>query len=298
MRAVAPLLGIALLLSGCAAAAGPEQTSAGPTGTGSDTAAETTPADPALGEACATFWGDPDYTDPLSREVLDRAASAPDVGPSDPFFYAMTGDDIDAAFESAPAAAQDSAGVLAEWFRTEPELGAEADEEAFHSAWAGVAGSCQEVSAAASWSVAPGESGAKPASLVCADVFDTPGALTHFANGNVLTSNMFKLVGLSPREVPGDRMDDVQSTSELLIAEIDAVDDEAVRHALELVRAPFQDALDGDTWSEGLQGPLDELGTACGAAGYSTPELGETENDAVVGASAVREDGTNHGEHT
>lgn len=106
---------------------------------------------------------------------------------------------------------------------------------------------------------------------------------------------MFKLVGLYPRAVPADREQDVQDTSELLTAAIAAVDDEAVRSALEQVRAPFRDALEGDTRSEGLGGPLAELGTACEAVGYSSPGAGEIDNDAVVGASAEDQHGTNHG---
>lgn len=296
MRAGTAALGLTLLLAGCAGAGdGAEQTPTGAEATGAGTTSASIETDPALGAACTTFWGDPDYTDPLSRTVLDRAGTAPQAGPSDPFFYEMAGDDIDAAFEGAPAPAKGSAGVLSEWFRTQPELGTDGDREAFRAAWKDVAGSCAEVSTAASWAVTAGEDGAKPAALVCAEVFDTPGTLTHFANANVLTSNMFKLVGLSPREVPAGRMDEVQSTAELLTVQIAAVDDDAVGAALEQVRAPFQDALDGDTWSDGLEAPLAELGTACGAAGYSSPEPGEMDNSAVVGANAAHEDGTDHG---
>ena len=99
-------------------------------------------------------------------------------------------------------------------------------------------------------------------------MFDTPQTLTHFANANVLTSNMFQLVGRAPRTVPADRRDDVEATAQQLDAEIDAVDDDAVRAALAEVRAPFADALDGDLHSDGLQQPLEKLGAACGDAGY------------------------------
>ncbi|MGO1260032.1 MAG: hypothetical protein ACTMII_13855 [Brachybacterium sp.] len=260
------------------------------------TVEETLTEDPALDAACAAFWGDPDYTDPLSRTTLDRAATAPEAGPTDPFFYEMTGDDIDSAFDAAPTAAKEAAAALSEWFRTEPERGAEADGDAFRIAWDGVAGSCSGVSAAASWAVGTGADGTKPAALVCADVFDTPGTLTHFGNANVLTSNMFKLVGLSAREVPADRMDEVRETSDLLTAEILAVDDDAVATALEQVRVPFQDALAGDSWSDGLDQPLTALSTACTDAGYSSPDPGEIENGAVIGANAAREDGMDYGE--
>ncbi|WP_232820312.1 hypothetical protein [Brachybacterium sp. YJGR34] len=296
LGALVPALGGALLISGCTGApAGgdPEQTSGQDPTAGKATPTASAEADPALVAACGEFWGDPLYQDPTSRVVLDRAATAPDAGPSDPFFYAMTGDDVDLVFEDAPEDARTAASTLAEWFRTEPERGTEADLEAFRSAWDGLAGTCQGVSVAASWTVAPGAEGTKPAALVCADVFDTPGTLTHFANANVLTSNMFKLVGLSAQQVPGDRTEDVRATDELLAAEIAAVDDPAVGAALEQVRAPFQDALAGDTASDGLQQPLDQLSTACDAAGYSAPELGE-DGGAVVGAGAARGNHTDH----
>ncbi|GAA4530639.1 hypothetical protein GCM10023160_31970 [Brachybacterium paraconglomeratum] len=293
------LLGLTLLLAGCATG---ESTTAGPTpGVGaasSGAVQETASEDPALNAACAAFWGDPDYSDPLSRAVLDRAATAPQAGPTDPLFYAMTGDDIDTTFQDAPASAKEPAAVLSDWFRTQPELGAEADGDAFRTAWEGLAGSCSEVSSAASWAVAPGADGTKPAALVCAEVFDTPGTLTHFGNANVLTSNMFKLVGLSAREVPAERMDEVAKTADLLTAEITAVDDDAVTAALEQVRAPFQDALEGDTWSEGLEQPLATLTAACTDAGYSSPDLGEIENGAVIGANAAHEGGMDYGERS
>ena len=292
----AGLLGLAMLLGGCSVAG--QGTGPSPSDAATDpspTATQEVEDEAALSAACTTFWGDPEYADPLSRTVLAHAASAPEIGPSDPDFFTLTADDIETAFEASPDSAQESAGELADWFRTEPTRGAEADRDAFRSAWEGLAGSCQEVSAAAQWAVAPGEDGTKPAALVCADVFDTPGTLTHFANANVLTSNMFKLVGLYPRTVPADRGQDVQDTAELLAAEIAAVDDDAVRSGLEQVRAPFLDALEGETWSEGLSGPLAELGTACEAVGYSSPGAGEIDNDAVVGASAEDQHGTNHG---
>ncbi|MGY5763893.1 hypothetical protein ACXET9_01660 [Brachybacterium sp. DNPG3] len=276
----------AMLLAGCAElglpVGGSSDGGAGTdAGTSGGASAEVTAdaVDPALAAACTDFWGDPDYRDPLSRTVLDRAATAPEAGPDDPFFYAMTADDIDAAFADAPEEAVAASAVLADWFRTEPERGAEADSAAFVTAWEGVAGACAGSSAAATWAAGLGEDGTKPGALVCAEVFDTPSTLTVFANANVLTSNMFKLVGLSPREVPSDRMDDVRATSDLLATEIAAVDDEGIRAALEEVRAPFTAALDGDTWSEGLQSPLDQLGSACGAIGYDTPGTGEMGSD-------------------
>lgn len=260
-----------------------------------DPAPATTPAaeapDPALAASCGEFWGDPEYVAPLSRVVLDRAGTAAQIGPSDPFFYAMTGDDIDAAFDDAPEGAVTAAATLSDWFRTQPEAGTDADLGDFRTAWQQVAGACAEVSAAAAWAVEPGPDGTKPATLVCADVFDTPGTLTHFANANVLTSNMFKLVGLSPRAVPADRTEDVQATADLLSAQIDAVDDPEVAAALQTVRAPFTDALDGDTWSEGLRDPLTELGAACETAGYASPEPGEIDDAESDDTESDEDDG-------
>lgn len=269
------LLGATLLLAGCTTAGSDPESSATPE---APSTTEPAPADPSLTSACEEFWGDPDYRAPLSRDVLDRAATAPEAGPSDPFFYAMTGDDIDQVFDSAPESAQTAGAALSDWFRTQPEQGTDADLDAFEDAWEGVASACSDTSAAAAWALEPGEDGSKPAALSCADVFDTPGTLTHFGNANVLTSNMFKLVGLSARTVPSDRMDDVRATADLLAAEIAAVDDDAVREALTAVRAPFQDAVDGDLASDGLNDPLTELGTACEAAGYSSPAPGEIES--------------------
>ena len=74
-------------------------------------------------------------------------------------------------------------------------------------------------------------------------------------------------------------MDDVEATEQLLNAQIAAVDDDEVRSALEQVRLPFQDALEGDTWSDGLSEPLGMLGSACDAAGYSATAVGELEDE-------------------
>lgn len=263
--------GVTLALGSCGGADDPEATGPAP----EPAATSGSAADPSLVAACGDFWGDPDYRAPQSRVVLDRAGTAPQAGPSDPLFYAMTGDDIDDTFADAPAEAAAAGEELSAWFRSEPESGADADLDTFRAAWQQLAGACADVSDAAAWIVEPGDDGTKPATLVCAQTFDTPGTLTHFANANVLTSNMFKLVGRVPQEVPGDRMDEVQATADLLTTQIDAVDDAGVGTALDAVRAPFLDALDGDSWSEGLQEPLSELASACGAAGYASPELGE-----------------------
>ena len=278
-----PLLGLSLALTGCTSDEAPDASTA------DDGAVSTAhaSADPSLDAACTAFWGDPDYADPLSREVLDRAGSAPEAGPSDPGFYALAGDDVESVFEHAPQTARESAAPLADWFRTEPERGQDADLDAFARAWDGVAAVCRDSSAAALWADGPGEAGTKPAALVCADVFDTPGTLTHFANSNVLTSNMFKLVGRAPQQVPEGRTDELRATADLLDAEISAVDDDAVRAALEEIRAPFADALDGDTSSEGLQDPLDRLASACLARGYDAPAPAEDGGDAVAGAPAA-----------
>lgn len=267
--------GVTLVLGSCGSPEEPEATGPDP-----DPAAASEPAeaDPSLAAACGDFWGDPDYRAPQSRVVLDRAGTAPQAGPSDPLFYAMTGDDIDDTFADAPAEAAAAGEELSAWFRTQPESGADADLDGFRAAWQRLAGACAEVSDAAAWTVDPGDDGTKPATLVCAQTFDTPGTLTHFANANVLTSNMFKLVGRAPQAVPADRMDEVQDTADLLTTQINAVDDAGVGTALDAVRAPFLDALDGDTWSDGLQEPLTELAAACDAVGYASPEPGEGED--------------------
>lgn len=287
LTGIAAFAAAAALLGGCTDPA-PEPTPGAGVSDGGGAAPGDPTADPAaeaaLETACTEFYGDPDYTAPLSRVVLDRAATAPDVGPSDPFFYTMTGDDIDAVFDAAPEEAQQAATALAEWFRTEPEHGQDADRDGFRDAWEGLAAACQGASTAATWIIEPGEDGTKPAPLVCSRIYDTPGTLTHFGNANVLTSNMFKLVGLGGRSVPAERMDDVRATDELLAREIAAVDDDAVREALTKVRAPFQDAIAGDMWSDGLQQPLDELAGACQDVGYDVPAISEEDNSAVVGA--------------
>lgn len=289
LRTGAALLAAPLLLSGCASTPADEIPSDAPT-QAATTAEET--IDPALAAACTDFWGDPDYTDPLSREVLDRAGTAPANGVLDPDFYALTGDDVEGVFADAPEDARAAAAELADWFRTEPATGEDADRGAFRTAWEGVAASCADTSAAAQWALGPGEDGTMPAALACAGVFDTPSTLTVFANANVLTSNMFKLVGLSPRQVPAGHEEELEATDELLAGLSDAVDDDAVREALAQVRAPFQDALAGDTSSDGLQDPLDSLAAACGATGYDAPDPAQNDSSAVVGAPAAPTDGT------
>src|SRR5690625_4497387 len=236
-RSAAALMGgVMIALGSCGGTEDPVATGPAPDPAA---ASESTSADPALAAACGDFWGDPDYRAPQSRVVLDRAGTAAQAGPSDPLFYAMTGDDIDETFADAPAEAVAAGEELSEWFRTQPESGADADLDAFRAAWQQLAGACAEVSDAAAWTVEPGDDGTKPATLVCAQTFDTPGTLP------------------------------------LLTTQIDAVDDAEVGAALEEVRAPFLDALDGDTWSDGLQEPLTELADACDTAGYAAPEPGE-----------------------
>ncbi|MFC0675584.1 hypothetical protein [Brachybacterium hainanense] len=263
----AGLLG-ALLLAACAPDGTPPQE---PT-TASEAPASTSGTAPVLDEAsvlaCRTYWGDPDYATPLSRVVLDRAATAPSNGAADPMFYSMTGDDVEAAFADAQPGLRESASAVAGWFRGDAAAGESADLGALQAELGELAAGCAPASPAAAWFAAPGEPGTKPAALTCADVFDTPGTFTVFANANVLTSNMFKLVGRAPQSVPADRLDEVEAVLGILDQEIEAVDDDAVRAALEQVRAPFADAVGGDLSSGGLQGPLEELGRTCGDAGY------------------------------
>lgn len=245
----------------------------------SGAAASAPPLDPASETACLDFWGDPDYQDTVSRTVLDRAATARAEGADDPMFYALTGDDVDAVFEQAQGPVDEAATELGEWFRTEPERGEDADLDAFVGAWESLAAVCAPASQAALWAAGQGEDGTKPGALVCADIADTPSTLNVYANANVLTSNMFDVVGLYPRTVGEDQMDLVRGTDEILAREIAAVDDEAVRAALEEMRVPFRNAIDGDRNSPGLQETMRTFGDACGAAGYDIPPMTESGQD-------------------
>ncbi|MCS6712318.1 hypothetical protein JSY14_09910 [Brachybacterium sp. EF45031] len=242
------------------------ETSAAPSGSAAPSAA----VDPATREACAELWGDPDYRAPLTRDILDRAATARENGPDDPMFYAMTGDDIEAAVASAPPALQQAAAPLATWMREQPQRGAAADMDAFDAAYAQLADACAPASPAAQWAAAPGADATKPATLVCADVFDTPLTRTDLRSANVLTSELFQLVGRSPRTVPDGREDQLRVVDTVLTEEIRAVDDDAVRKALLDIRTPVADALGGDLDSPGIAAPLEDLTAACTAAGYAT----------------------------
>ncbi len=228
------------------------------------------------------FFGDPDYKAPPSRVALDRAATAPKAGPDDPLFYAMAGDDVETAFQGASPEVSEAASGVAQWLRTEPEKGKKADMKAFRTQWTALATACAPASAAAAWTAKPGKNGTKPAALVCSDIADTPSTLNHFANANVLTSNMFYLVGRVPQTVPSARMDDVAATEKLLTQEAAWVDDDGVREAIGQIKKPFTDALAGDTYSPGLQKPLEVFGEACTRAGY--PIGGFSEGDPGQGS--------------
>lgn len=272
---------LALLAPGCAPSGPPNESA--DTGAGTETTSPASPsADTVSADACATFWGDPTYVTPLSRDVLDRAATAAANGPDDPAFYAMTGDDIDADFAHADSGTRDAAQPLAAWMREQPQRGQDADMDAFVSSWRDLAAACAPHSAAATWASGAGETGTKPSALVCADIVDTPSTLTVFANANVLTSNLFKLVGRAPRTVPADRMDDVRAADQLLTEEIDAAEPGAVRDSLADVRGPLRDALNGDLHSGGLQGPLDQLADACTDADYFVPPSGEGDDEGLA----------------
>lgn len=278
---LAPLL-LALLAPGCAQPSGPPNESASSGGGTEATSSAPPSAEAASADACATFWGDPTYATPLSRDVLDRAATAAANGPDDPAFYAMTGDDIDAGFAHADSGTRDAAQPLAAWMREQPRRGQDADMDAFVSSWRDLAAACAPHSAAATWASGAGETGTKPSALVCADIVDTPSTLTVFANANVLTSNLFKLVGRAPRTVPADRMAEVRAADQLLTEEIGAAEPGAVRDSLEDVRAPLRDALKGDLHSDGLQGPLDRLADACTDADYFVPPSGEGDDEGLA----------------
>lgn len=281
-RALAALAATVLTagLAACDASGSSGTTTQSSDGVASDAGAVTAPVLDAGSEAsCLDFWGDPDYQDTVSRTVLDRAATARAEGADDPMFYALTGDDVDAVFEQAQGDVDAAASELAGWFRSEPERGQEADLDAFVGAWESLAAACAPASQAALWASGQGEDGTKPGALVCADITDTPSTLNVYANANVLTSNMFDVVGLYPRTVGEDQMDLVRGTDEILAREIAAVDDDAVRSALEEIRVPFRNAIDGDRNSPGLQESMRTFGDACGAAGYDIPPMTESGQD-------------------
>lgn len=281
------MLTVGLLAAGCSAvgpAAAPAPTD--PSSTSTATAPESAPAadpDPETARACQAFWGEPDYRTRLVRDVLDRIATASEGGAGDPYFYSLTAEDITEMFERAPEELRAAADDLAAWFGEQAPQGA--DPASARPLLEGVARACADVSISAQWFLTPdGDPGTKPSALVCADVFDTPSTYTQFANANVLTSNMFALVGLTGRTVPADRMDDVEWTADRLTREAELADDDAVAEGLIAVRAPFDRALGGDMNPGGLQQPLEQLADACGAVGYDanvTPPEGDGDGGLV-----------------
>lgn len=264
---VAAALGAALLVAGCAS-----PTTSGPGTEGAATtaaSAATEAADPATAHACRTFFGDPDYLAPQSFEVLAMAASVREVGAEDPAFFASVSGTIDQTFAESSPAVHEAGSALATWFVDESAKGAQADAEAFAASYASLASACAPTSVAAAWHVEPGAEGTKPAALVCAEIAVQPQTLSHFHNANTLTSNMFDLVGLAPRQVRQADIEQITATNALLEAQRVAVDDNGVRAAIAEVQRPFQEAIDGDLASPGLRDPLGTLGVACDAAGYS-----------------------------
>lgn len=258
-----------LLMAGCNTTA----TGGEPSDGGSSAASPSSPAeniDPAVALACETFWGDPDYGNRLIRDVLDRAATATTDGTGDPYFYSLAADDITETFANTPDEARAVADALAGWFRDQAPQGATADTA--KPLIDDVASLCAPSSPGATWFLqADGAAGTKPAALVCADIFDTPNTYYAFGNSNVLTSNMFRLVGLGPAWIPTERMGDVEWTRDFLATQGSLADDPAVAAAIAEVQAPLDDALAGNQNSPGVGRQLESLGQACGNAGYRAP---------------------------
>lgn len=211
------------------------------------------------------------------------AASVRQVGAEDPAFFTSVSGTIEQTFAEASPEVREAASGLGSWFTAESAKGEGADLEAFAAAYAGVASACAPTSVAAAWHVEPGADGTKPAALVCAEIAVQPQTLSHFHNANTLTSNMFDLVGLAPRQVRPADIEQITATNALLETQRVAVDDDGVRVAIAEVQRPFQEAIDGDLASPGLRDPLGTLGVACDAAGYSgavdVPAHGESDED-------------------
>lgn len=268
IRGGALAAGVVLVAAGC---------QGGSFGQGTPSTSSTQPSasaeqelDPATEHACHQFFGDPDFAAPAGNEVLAMGANALEEGDSDPEFFASAGQNVKDSFaESQNPSVQEKAAAVAEWFEREPARGADADLDALKGAYHDLAASCAPASVGAAWeSGQKSDEGTKPAALVCSHMAIQPQTFTHFRNSNVLTSNMFKLVGLSPRTVKKSDMDAVEQTNALLEEQKRLVDDEGVRSAVAELQTPFQNAMNGDRQSPGLREPLTEFGKACDAAGF------------------------------
>lgn len=225
---------------------------------------------PATEYECQQFFGDPDFAAPAANDILAMGASSLTQGASDPEFFAGTADTVTQAFaESESASVKNAAEDLAEWFRSEPAKGENANLDSLESAYRELAKQCAPASVGAAWESGElNEDGTKPATLVCSQITIQPQTFTHYRNPNVLTSNMFYIVGLYPRTVVPEDLETVKNTLAQLEEQARLVDDDAVREALIEVEQPFRDALDGDMNSPGLREPLTKFGQACDAAGF------------------------------
>lgn len=276
------VLTAAALISGCdpVGATGGSDAGAGSTGPSTD---------PSRTAACTRFFGDADYHEAPAWRVLEGAAAitSTDDGPSDGSPATAVASGVETAFADAPEDTREAAADVATWLRTAPAPGEHADLDAFAVTWQGLAESCTPDSAAATWAAGHGQQGAKPAALVCAEVFTAPSTLSVFADREQVALHLTSIAGASPQAVPTSAATEVAEASDLLTAQSVAVDDPAVAAALREVRTPFQDALQGDLDSPGLHDPLTELGAACTAAGYDVPDpLAGTDPDPSDGGTA------------
>lgn len=265
-RLAASTLALLCLAAGCTSPAAPQ---------GQQTSAPTTtvPAptlNAATTHACTAFFGDPDYSAPGVDGVLAAGASALEIGGTNQMLFDQAAEDVRTTFAQSSPGVRAAADGVVTWLATEPAKGKDANVSALKKDLEDLATQCAPASTGATWMspTAAKKDGTKPAALVCADIAARPQLLTHFGNGNVMTSNMFRLVGLSPRTVKKKDMEAVSATLELLRAERKAVDDPGVAKALDGIAKPFADAEAGERNSAGLRAPLAEFGAACDAAGY------------------------------
>lgn len=280
---------LALVLS-AAACDSVQPAPASPSAAPATSSAQQADMGPATEYACQQFFGDPDFSAPAANEILAMGANALEEGARDPEFFASNAQSVNEVFaEAESSAVKEAAAGVAQWFTSEPAKGEKADLDALEASYRSLANECAPVSVGAAWeSGTRSEAGTKPAALVCSHMAIQPQTFTHFRNSNVLTSNMFKLVGLGPKNVEKKNLDRVEQTNALLEEQKKLVDDPAVRDAIGALQKPFQDALDGDRESSGLKKPLVEFGQACDAAGF--PGAVELSQTAEGGDAATEEE--------
>lgn len=255
-----------LLIAACTGPGGQAQK---PAEQQSPSASSTATEDPATKAACLDFFGDPDYLSPKAYEILGLAGSVAESTDGDTQFFASGADTLRTVFQDADDSVRTDVEPLMAWFQDEAPKGSKADMGAFADAYRGVAAACSGYSQAAAFDADPANSGKKPAKLVCSELSTKPQTLGVFGTANVLPSEMFRVVGLSPRTVSADDMDTVKRVNDYLEQQKRAVDDEGVAAAIGEIQKPFTAALDGDMDSPGLRDAMDQFGSACSSAGFS-----------------------------